>query len=139
MTRVDFYVLASGDESDRLRTACRITEKAWQQGHDVYLSTTDPAQAALMDDLLWTFKQASFVPHTRKARVGSIREVAIGTVELVPHGGVHVNVAEVPLPLPLSAERVAEIIPASAAGRDAGRARFRAYREAGYELTTHNI
>ena len=138
--RVDFYVLASGGDQERLRTACRVVEKAWQQGHAVWLTTDDERQAEQIDQLLWTFRQNSFVPHER-GTAGTIDDGAVHIVTLgsVPAGGVHVNVAAAALPLPLTGERVAEIIPADGPGRAAGRERFRAYRAQGYELTTHNI
>lgn len=140
MTRVDFYILGSGGETERLQTACRIVEKAWQQGHQVYVDTADDDQARLIDDLLWTFKQASFIPHTRSDEESeSERCVRIVDANFPPAGGVHINIATTALPLPLAAERLAEIIPASEDGRNAGRARFRDYRTAGYKPHTHNI
>ena len=35
------------------------------------------------------------------------------------------------------AARIAEVVPAAGAGRDAGRARYREYRDRGFELRTH--
>ena len=139
-TRVDFYVLASGGERDRLRAACRIVEKAWQQGHTVWLTAESERQAEQMDQLLWTFKQDSFVPDERGTE-GSLEDCAVRIVAQAqaPDGGVHVNVATAPLPMPLIADRVVEIIPADDHGRAAGRERFRAYRTQGYELETHDI
>ncbi|MEM7407765.1 MAG: DNA polymerase III subunit chi [Pseudomonadota bacterium] len=137
MTRVDFYVLADGAGRERELTACRIVEKAWQQGHTVWLTTEDQRQAERMDQLLWTFRDSSFVPHERGPAES-------GVVGIVPYterhtGGVLVNVANAAL-LPLErAARIAEIIPADADGRSYGRQRFRAYRDAGAEPETHNL
>ena len=44
--------------------ACRLCEKAYLQGYQVYLQTISAEQAQCLDDLLWTFRQGSFVPHT---------------------------------------------------------------------------
>ena len=139
-TRVDFYVLGHGGEQDRLRAACRIMEKAWQQGHMVWLTAESERQAEQLDQLLWTFKQDSFVPHERGTE-GALADCAVRIVapSEAPDGGVHVNVATSPLPMPLVAERVVEIIPADTDGRAAGRERFRAYRAHGYDINTHDI
>jgi DNA polymerase IIIc chi subunit len=63
MTRVDFYVLEPPSAAGHDRMMCRIVEKAWQQGHGVYVQCEDDAQARAFDDLLWQFQDTSFVPH----------------------------------------------------------------------------
>ena len=61
--RVDFYVQATGAPQGHLTLACRVTEKAYQAGHRIYVRCQDKDQASKMDELLWTFSQSSFVPH----------------------------------------------------------------------------
>ncbi|MEZ5578324.1 MAG: DNA polymerase III subunit chi [Candidatus Competibacteraceae bacterium] len=51
-------------------SACRLADKAYGLGHTVYLFTASEARAAALDDLLWTFRQDSFVPHERYPLVG---------------------------------------------------------------------
>ncbi len=63
--RVDFYVLPDAVPDGLLRLACRLTEKAWGVGHPVYLHAPSVAVAQRVDDLLWSFRQGSFVPHAR--------------------------------------------------------------------------
>ena len=62
--RIDFYVLEPGSSSGRLKLACRGVEKAYTSGHSGYLRARDDAEARTLDDLLWTFSQSSFVPHS---------------------------------------------------------------------------
>ena len=61
--RVDFYVQAAEAPKGHLTLACRVTEKAYQAGHRIYLRCEDAQQANELDELLWTFSQSSFVPH----------------------------------------------------------------------------
>ena len=61
--RVDFYVLAATDSSARLRFACRLTEKAYGLNRKIHAYTSSAAMARELDELLWTFRQGSFVPH----------------------------------------------------------------------------
>ena len=63
MTRVDFYVLPDTADGARLEFACRIAEKAYTQAHRVYVHAASAAEAARLDELLWTFRDTSFVPH----------------------------------------------------------------------------
>lgn len=61
--KADFYVL-SGEESDsRLLCTCRLAEKAHRQNHSVFVVTQSESQSAVLDRLMWTFRESSFLPH----------------------------------------------------------------------------
>ncbi|MCC7328969.1 MAG: DNA polymerase III subunit chi [Gammaproteobacteria bacterium] len=139
--RVDFYVLAAADATARLRFACRLAEKAYRLGHRVHLHAGSPGQAAQLDELLWTFRQGSFVPHepaVAGATAGS--PVTIGHGETDPPGSdLLVNLAGEMPGFHVRFPRVAEIVEDSDAGRAAGRERFRQYRQAGRTISSHDI
>ena len=61
--RVDFYLLDQGDVEGKLLCACKVAGKAYQQGLKVFLRARDPDQARQLDQLLWSYHPASFVPH----------------------------------------------------------------------------
>jgi len=61
--KVDFYLLSDTEPRARLRTACRLAEKAYDQGLRVTLRTGGAAETAEIDELLWSFSDRSFVPH----------------------------------------------------------------------------
>ena len=63
MARIDFYVLAQTDERARQLLACKLAEKAWRLENSVYIHTKNAADAERLDELLWTFRDGSFVPH----------------------------------------------------------------------------
>jgi len=63
MGRVDFYILEQADAQARLKLACRLAEKAWSQSQRVLLLTSGDADAQALDEMLWTFRDRSFVPH----------------------------------------------------------------------------
>ena len=139
MTRVSFYVLAAERPDGSLWLACRVAEKAYKQGKRIYLFCGDPATAARLDDLLWTFRQGSFVPHER-AGEDSAAPVVIG--EQAPPAAcadVLINLdSEVP-DFFSRFERVAEIVGADAEARRQARTRYQFYRDRGYALETHNV
>ncbi len=138
--QVDFYLVSSGSDDALGRVACRIAEKAWQQGHRVYLLTDSAQAAADMDDLLWTFKQNSFVPHSRAGNDDDQCPVLVGDSDSLPPGiEVLVNMTA---SVPRSAEacaRVADLVAGNAEARRAGRERYRHYRDAGAQLRTHEV
>jgi DNA polymerase-3 subunit chi len=140
MTRIDFYLLATADAPSRQATACKLVEKAYRQGHRVYLHSGSEAETARLDDLLWTFRQGSFVPHELHPGAEPEAPVVIGHGE-PPEGmaDVLVNLApEVPEGFERFA-RVAEFIDEDEAVKAAGRVRFRRYREAGFPPETHKL
>ncbi len=140
MTRVDFYIL--GDTGGRELLACRLAEKAYHAGHRVGILAQDPEQARDLDDLLWSFRQGSFVPHELH---GSDASEEPAPVTIVWAGGpaatceVLINLdARLP-PDPRDYQRVVEIVDQDPEVLAASRARFRAYREDGLEPQSHRL
>jgi DNA polymerase-3 subunit chi len=143
-TRVSFYVLGGADGGSRLGYACRLVEKAYKLQHRIHAHAEDDGMARQLDDLLWTFRQGSFVPHELLVP-GSAPPLAPVTIGCAggpaepPAADLLVNLAsEVPAFYQRFA-RVAEIVDGSAAGREAGRARHRFYRAQGLEPETHEV
>jgi len=138
MTHIDFYILAGEQAHGREKLACRLAEKVYKLGHRLYIHTGDAAHSRLLDELLWTFRSGSFVPH--ELRDDDESPVRIGhDPEQAAPAEVLINLAP-QVPLFFSQyERVAEIIDQSPAHKDSGRERYRFYRDRGYTLKTHNI
>jgi DNA polymerase-3 subunit chi len=67
LPRVDFYVHSSSTFEPLAATACRLTDKAWQQkaSRRMVIRVDDTHQATLLDELLWTFRDGAFLPHAR--------------------------------------------------------------------------
>ena len=140
MTQVDFYILQ--DEAARARPllTCRLTEKAWKQGHRVYINTDTQQQVGELDDLLWTFRAGSFIPHAVYTEADRELPVALGHA-LEPDGfdDVLVNLANEVPPYFSRFDRVAELVGADAEQRAAARDRYRYYQDRGYTLNTHKL
>lgn len=141
MTRVDFYILEDSAGAARQQFVCRLAEKAWQQGHKVYVHTDDADQSSRLDELLWSFRDGSFLPHSLDTGpdADSVM-VHIGhSDEPLHHDDVLINLGQA-VPLFFSRfKRVAEVIAGDEQTRQAGRERFRFYRERGYPLESHTI
>ncbi len=139
MTRVDFYVLEEADAARHERMICRIVEKAWQQGHAVYVHCADADAARAFDDLLWRFQDVSFVPHVLDGGTDEA-PVRIGcTPAGVATPEVLVNLAPAVPAAASSFERVVESAGYDEASRGAARQRYRYYQERGFPLNTHKL
>ncbi len=141
--KVDFYLLRDTEPRARLRTACRLAEKAYDQGLQVTLCTDSAAETAQLDELLWTFSDRSFVPHCvwpAEEAAAADTPVLIGSGVLPDtHRDVLVNLgADVPAGFEGYA-RVLEIVDADEAARSQARNRWRHYREHGVSPESHNL
>lgn len=138
MTKVDFYILGNGS---REHTACKLVEKAYRLGNRIYIHTQTPQQAKQLDDLLWTFRDGSFIPHEQYQHGNDCDSpIQIGCHE-TPETDceVLVNLAsEVPLFFSRFL-RVAELVGPEPEAKIQGRDRFRFYRDRGYPLDTHEL
>jgi DNA polymerase-3 subunit chi len=141
MARVDFYLLASCQAQICEQFACKLTEKVYRLGQQVYIHVEDQRQAQIMDDLLWTFRQGSFIPHGLVGTGDSIASPVLIGHEDKPE-------IEMNLLINLSPEipqffshfqRIAEIIDQDEIKRHLGRERYRYYRDKGCLLKTHEI
>jgi DNA polymerase-3 subunit chi len=140
-TRVDFYILAASEPVSRLQFACRLTEKAYGLNNRVYAHVSSPAAAKKLDEMLWTFSQGSFIPHQTLSDSDDERTpISIGTPERWENEGeLLINLAEIAPEFATNYTRVAEIVDGQEASRQAGRKRFKQYREMGLEPVTHQI
>ena len=141
MTRVDFYILAERSRENRYSLACRLADKAYQKGHRVLIHTPSEEEARHLDRLLWTFRQGSFVPHglTNKADPALTPVLISNGEDAKAEHDVLINLhPEVP-DFFSRFERLIEPIDQETDTRDAGRKRFRFYRDRGYPLESHEI
>ena len=142
MARVDFYVVAGSGDPARRQFACRLAEKAYRLKNTVYIEVNDAATAQVMDELLWTFRDGSFVPHDRlsPAAGDSAAPITIGfdsddslradlVINLTNHVPRSMN----------TSKRIAEIVTSDDDGKVYSRQKFAAYRKDGHTLETHKI
>ena len=142
MSRVDFYILAQPDERARHMLACKLAEKAWRLDNTVYIHTRDRGDAERLDELLWTFRDGSFVPHgLAGARDGTdASPIVIGCATSVDETrDLLINLADEIPPFAEGFPRVAELVTSGADCRKMSRQRYASYRDSGHELNTHNL
>ena len=141
MAQVDFYILPDDNQQARWLFGCRLVEKAWKLGLGVEVQLDTPAQAQAFDELLWTFKPESFIPHQRlgDARVQVLPLTADGISQAASGDALLLNLSD-QLPDDLKRfARLSEVVVQEAGVLAASRARFSAYKQQGHSLNTHKL
>ena len=120
---------------------CTIANKAWRNGDNVFIQTEDRETAELLDNLLWTYNDISFLPHGLYEEDNQENNpVLIGWNEQIPDNcQVMINLAE---HIPKTADhfaRIIEIVTSDSKDRQSARNRYRNYRDRDYELHDHKM
>ena len=137
MTRIDFHT----NIPDKLSYACRLTRKAINAGGRLVLLTDDAAQAALLNDALWTLSETDFLPHVMAGDALAhqtpiiITHLADSAQANLPHADMLVNLTRTTPALVDRFQRVFEIISTDEDDAAAGRKRYVAYKLQSYPLT----
>lgn len=143
MPQVDFYLIAEDDDLGRYRFACLLLDKAYQKQHHAlaYCPTVDKAH--FLDELLWTFRDESFIPHSLCGEgLTPPPPIQIGVVNNpLPSSqrDILLNLTEAPLDFDGKFRRIMEIVPNEAQARAKARDNFRYYRSKQYQLQTHDL
>jgi DNA polymerase-3 subunit chi len=139
MTRVGFYVVQAANQSHRLQVAARLADKAFQQGHRIFINANDEAQARALDELLWSFRPASFLPHALHGSESS-ESIAIGWgQDPESHNDLLINL-QLDIPTFFSRfQRVAEVVTQDPESLVALRKSWKFYQERGYQLEKHDL
>ena len=139
MAQVDFYVLDKFDEHSRYTLACKLAEKAWRLENTIHIHTMSQADAERLDELLWTFRDGSFVPHELVSS-GDPAPVSIGyDSNTIASRDLLINLCD---EIPAFADtfpRIAELVTSEENCRQKSRERYAIYRDQGHTLEMHKI
>jgi DNA polymerase III subunit chi len=139
MTLVDFYVLPETTSEARWLFACRLIDKVHKLGHRVLVAVDDQAQAQAFDELLWSFKPESFIPHQILGRQGTSPVEITFTGEAGDHQGLLLNLSA-SIPSYFSRfERLSEVVIQEPQALITSRERFSFYKGRGYPIETRKI
>lgn len=149
MTRVTFYLLDSqGQNAEQF--ACRLVDKAWRSGLPMHIHTADESSCKSMDQLLWSWREDSFLPHgiisdtqndsPESSLLAKQSPITLGFDKpLLEQNRLLINLSpEVP-PFFKDFSRVCEVVVQNPDQKAISRAKFRTYRQAGIEPEVHNM
>ncbi len=140
MTQVEFHVAPPQGRRAHDSYVCELIERAWRAGRAVHVHCADAAAVSALDDLLWTFRDVSFVPHAVAGAEGaSLVRVQLGAGSGAPAiTEVLVNLDhEVPAFFS-QFEQVIETSGADEESRRHARLRYRFYKDRGYPIANRD-
>ncbi len=152
MTKVDFYILADTSIEQRHQFVCRLVEKTYKLGHQIYIHSDDNAQANALDQLLWSWRSSSFIPHHIEEAAADTDppgassacdsiQIGFGAARgsAANHNGLLINLSQGVPEFFSRFERVSEIVIQAPDITESTRANYRFYRDRGYPLQTHDL
>lgn len=141
MPSIDFYFISTTAPEARFRFACRLLEKAYKQKHQIYTLVEDAEKAQLLDRLLWTFRDESFVPHQCIALSQTITApIQIShQAQQAPHQDILLNLQSPAPHFHGQFNRILEIITPAPDLQQAAEEHRVFYEEKGYKITSHQI
>lgn len=119
---------------------CEHVERLYEAGQRVYVLADGEAGARHLDELLWTFREDSFIPHRLWQGEADMGEpVAVGWREGNPNGAHCLLLARTePLARVAGFRRIVDLVPIDVASlREAARERYRAFQALGLTPAFH--
>lgn len=139
MTQIDFYVLPDTTPRGRALFVCRLAEKVFHLGQRSFIHLASEREARELDELLWTFRDRSFLPHALAAAADDVPVVLGCGPEPAADCKLLINMTSAVPGFFSRFERVAEVVDADPQIRAQGRERFRFYKDRGYAVETHQL
>lgn len=137
MTEIAFHF----NVADKLIYGCRLLRKAYLCGASVVVTASAETLTEL-DQMLWRFSAAEFVPHCRvPASQASLAATPVLLAESptgCPHHRVLVNLGQAIPPEFERFERFIEVVALTGDDVVAGRSRWKHYAARGYALVKHD-
>ena len=137
MTRIDFYQLdPARHRYDQV--VCRLCEKAYEGKQLTLLLTRDRDETKHLDQMLWTFREDSFLPHDCEEPDGFQTPILVHD-DPVPCGRrqLLINLSESVPEYFAQFERVIELVTDD--NRSSARQHYSYYKERGYPLNHVNL
>jgi len=146
--QVDFYILADTSGRDLKRMVCQLCEKALAQQMQIFIYTNSIEQAEQLDDLLWSFKADSFLPHKLLTQNDETDESYSCPILISCELDNKISAVKYPFLINLSNtysdsfqdfKRIAEMIDKDPEQKQAARKRYRLYLDKSCDLNKYDL
>ncbi len=141
MPTINFYILSDPNPRAHFQLACRLVEKAYKNKHRIYIHTENQTHAHMMDELLWTYRDDSFLPHNLYGEGPEpAPPIQIGyQVKPEKQRDILINLSNNIPEFFTQFARVLEVIPSAAEAQEKARENYKLYRAQGNQITTHKL
>ena len=139
--KIDFYILVEKNPNSHGLFACHLIEKIFDQKHSIYLHTESQKEAETMNQLLWTFRDDSFIPHNFYGdEKKPVPLVQIGFSKTPKHHqDILLNFTSTVPEFFNQFKHIIEIVRNDPSQQNLARERYRIYRSHGCEINTHKL
>ena len=137
MTRVEFYF----NVPDKLAKIAELSERAVAKGRQLTVFTQDQAMSSALQQQLWQHSATSFLPScTADEAASQFSPIVLATDgENLLQDDVLINLQTQPPPFFSRFRHLVELVGTDEADKVAARARFRFYRDRGYEVKSIDV
>jgi DNA polymerase-3 subunit chi len=139
--KIDFHILDNTNNPRSMLYVCSLVEKAYLAKQQVYIQTNSPEETEQLDNLLWTFKDDSFIPHSPySAADTSPPTIQIGHAATpTQQRNLLINLSHQVPDFFQQFQHVIEIVFSDPAMQQLARERYKQYRDQGHEMNTVKI
>lgn len=134
-TSVDFYILQGENFLQCFPAICPILEELYQQGHSLDVEMESESAAERFDQILWSFRDTSFVPHQifqKSVKVANLKNIKTEAV-------IKVNLYLPSSPQAVLHPRLLQIVPNTPTLLAVARDHYRYYQQQHYQMTSHKL
>lgn len=139
MSQIDFYIIDDTAADAWLRYTCRLVEKAYTLGIRVHIHTPNESMTMKMDELLWIFRDRSFIPHQQTCAENELCAVTLNHEQLPSQKELLVNLSPTAPDFYNQFERVIEVVGSETTMKQQARDRFRFYKEKDESPTHYQV
>lgn len=141
MPKIDFYILSENATDAHFKLACRLVEKAYKNQHRIYIHTANQTDTHRMDELLWTYRDDSFLPHNIYGDgPDPAPPIQIGfAVTPDKHRDILINLSSTIPEFYTQFIRVLEVVENNPTIQERARENYKIYRAKNYSITTHKL
>lgn len=149
MKQATFYLLpesADGELPTGLSAqayhACRLAADAWRRGQRVLIACASQTEAFAVDEALWQFDPQQFVPHNLAGEgphYGSPVEIAWPEKRSASRRDLLISLLPDVADFASAFLQVIDFVPCEETLKQQARERYKAYRQAGFQLTTQDL
>jgi len=143
MPHVDFYILPDDQLSSLHAYACKLAEQYWQSGKRVLIQTDSVENSKILNELLWSVREDSFIPHGIATLEPADQQQPI----LISHQKINdanfhiiINLSSRPGDIAEANDlKIDEILNQDEARKQSGRLNYKVYRDLGFTLKHHTL
>jgi DNA polymerase III subunit chi len=135
MARVDFHVLKQGKEVCYHYLA-RLVEKAYLLNNTVFIYTASAADSEQVEDILWVFRDTSFLPHGILEKDEYPAPIQISHSKVPDNKDILLNLTPFVPDFYSHFMRIIELIYSESTIKEQGREKYRKYQQLGCQLHT---